>query len=55
MSAKSSTEQEKVESISEPVFTCHRCGRQWSVKQMRRLTRFRPVIVVCPDCEKSFL
>lgn len=35
----------------EVTFICQECGKTWNIKQMRRITRFRPVLVVCPECE----
>ena len=45
----------EIKDQAEVTFICQRCGKSWSVKKMRRITRFRPLIVVCPECEKAFL
>ena len=50
-SAKETTEK----AVHELTFICQRCQKPWSVNEMRRITRFRPVLVVCPDCEKELL
>ncbi len=48
-SAKEQTEK----APKEFTFVCQRCGKTWSITAMRRVTRFRPFLVVCPDCEKE--
>lgn len=53
--ADKSTNTIEHKEVAEPQFTCQRCGKKYGVRQMRRITRFRPLVVVCPECEKSFL
>lgn len=48
-SAKEKTDQ----TPPEFTFICQRCQKPWSINAMKRITRFRPFLVVCPDCEKE--
>ena len=34
-------------------FRCQRCQKMKPVKEMRVITRFFPLFVVCQDCEKE--
>jgi hypothetical protein len=34
-------------------FTCQMCQKSWDTKDMRRIFRFRPPLIVCPECEKT--
>ena len=34
-------------------FKCRRCEAQKPISEMKIVTRFRPVMVVCRDCEKE--
>ena len=34
-------------------FTCRCCERQKPIEEMRVITRFFPVLVVCQNCEKE--
>ena len=34
-------------------FVCQVCRKSWDIKEMRRIFRFRPALVVCPECEKT--
>jgi hypothetical protein len=34
-------------------FKCRLCEAQKPISEMKIITRFRPVIVVCQDCEKT--
>ena len=34
-------------------FTCQVCQKTWDTKDMRRIFRFRPALIVCPECEKT--
>ena len=36
----------------EVVFKCRLCGKQKPISEMKVIKRFRPVIIVCQDCEK---
>jgi len=50
--ATKSGSKAKKEKTEEITFKCRLCGKQKPISEMRTLTRFRPVIVVCRDCEK---
>ena len=55
MAAETSQESRK-EINQEPLvitFTCSRCHRLKPIQEMKILTRFRPIIVVCQDCHKE--
>jgi hypothetical protein len=43
---------EKKEGI-EVTFRCQICDRMRPIKEMRSITRFTPVLVVCSDCAKA--
>lgn len=43
---------EKKEGIN-VTFTCQCCNRVRPLKEMRSITRFVPVLIVCRDCEKA--
>ena len=45
-------EAQKKEGI-EISFKCQCCDRIRPLKEMRSITRFLPVLVVCRDCEKA--
>ena len=34
-------------------FKCQRCKRNRPIEEMRSVTRFSPVLVVCRDCENE--
>ncbi|MBN1693630.1 MAG: hypothetical protein JW845_08780 [Dehalococcoidales bacterium] len=34
-------------------FKCRLCEKQKPISEMKVITRFRPVIVICRDCEKG--
>jgi transcription elongation factor Elf1 len=34
-------------------FKCQRCNKRKPLEDMRSITRFIPVLVVCRDCEKE--
>jgi hypothetical protein len=33
-------------------FKCSRCGREKPIEDMRTVTRFIPVLIVCQDCAR---
>jgi len=33
-------------------FTCQCCGKRRPLEQMRSVTRFVPVLIVCRECQK---
>jgi hypothetical protein len=35
-------------------FRCRLCEKQKPISEMKIIKRFRPVIFVCQDCEKTF-
>jgi hypothetical protein len=45
----------KKSDTAEVTFKCCRCEAQKPISEMKIITRFRPVIVVCQDCEKEML
>ncbi len=36
-------------------FQCQSCGRLKRIEEMRVLTRFFPLLVICNDCEQKML
>ncbi len=40
---------------SEITFQCKSCGKLKPLNEMRVVTRFFPLLVVCKDCEKNML
>jgi len=34
-------------------FKCRLCEKQKPISEMKVITRFRPIIVICRDCEKG--
>jgi hypothetical protein len=34
-------------------FKCQCCNRNRPLKEMRRITRFLPVMIVCQECDKA--
>jgi predicted SprT family Zn-dependent metalloprotease len=51
-STKSGSKAKKQKS-EEVTFKCRLCEEQKPISEMKIITRFRPVIVVCRDCEKA--
>jgi hypothetical protein len=52
--AKKKSESGKEKSAKEEVtFTCRRCQRQRPLSEMRTVTRFSPVLIVCRECQKE--
>jgi len=43
----------KTESVAEVKFKCRICGKEKPISQMKVITRFRPVVVVCEECESG--
>jgi hypothetical protein len=41
------------ETTEEIKFKCRRCGRQRPLSEMRSVSRFLPVLIVCVDCAKE--
>jgi ribosomal protein S14 len=48
---------EKIEqpkkSPQEVIFRCRRCGRERPLADMRSVTRFLPILIVCKDCAQE--
>ncbi len=44
---KEKTEKEEV------MFTCKNCQKQKPLSEMRTVTRFSPVLIVCRECQKE--
>jgi transcription elongation factor Elf1 len=49
--SKSVTKTRKSAS-KEVTFKCRLCEKQKPISEMKIIRRFRPVIIVCQDCEK---
>ena len=45
--------QSKKEAAAEVTFKCRLCEKEKPISDMKTITRFRPVVVVCRDCEKD--
>jgi hypothetical protein len=45
--------QAKKEAGADVSFKCSLCGKEKPISDMKTITRFRPVVVVCRDCEKN--
>jgi len=43
----------KKQETSEVTFKCRICQMQRPISEMKIITRFRPVMVVCQSCEKD--
>ena len=43
----------KKQAPAEITFSCQRCQRLKPIKEMRVITRFFPLFIVCQDCEKE--
>jgi hypothetical protein len=50
--AKSKVETGKTEAM-EITFKCRLCEKDKPLKDMRTVTRFVPVLIVCKDCAKT--
>lgn len=55
MAAETSKGGSKVKkrAAAEITFKCRLCETQKPISEMKIVTRFRPVMVVCQDCEKG--
>jgi hypothetical protein len=51
--ADKKTEAPPAQAQPEVMFTCQVCHQTWGIRDMRQVFRFRPVLVVCPECEKA--
>ncbi len=43
----------KTQAPQEITFKCRLCEAQKPITEMKIITRFRPVVIVCQDCEKG--
>lgn len=39
--------------LPEITFTCPRCNKKSPLEDMRNITRFIPMLIVCKQCEKE--
>ena len=54
MTVKKDTQQEAKEKAPEELtFRCQSCNKDKLLEEMRVITRFFPLLVVCRDCEKE--
>lgn len=44
-------EKAKKEPVTEVKFKCRLCEKEKPITEMKAITRFRPAVVVCRDCE----
>ncbi|MGD1119248.1 MAG: hypothetical protein ABR886_07145 [Dehalococcoidales bacterium] len=51
-SSKASPKAKKAEA-AEVTFKCRRCEKEKPITEMKIITRFRPVMIVCQECEKE--
>lgn len=51
--ASQETDKAKRQKPLEITFTCQRCMKRKRLEEMRSITRFIPVLIVCRDCEKE--
>jgi hypothetical protein len=43
----------KKDAAFEVMFKCGLCQKEKPISEMKTITRFRPVVVVCRECEKD--
>ena len=43
----------KKDAVLEVKFKCQLCDKEKPISEMKTITRFRPVVVVCRECEKD--
>lgn len=48
-----STVKSKKEATAEVLFKCRLCEKEKPISEMKLIARYRPVLVVCRDCEKQ--
>ena len=51
--SKSKVQTSKAATTSAVTFKCRLCEKQKPISEMKIIKRFRPVIFVCQDCEKT--
>jgi hypothetical protein len=48
-----STTKVKKETAAEVMFKCRLCEKEKPISEMKIITRYRPILVVCRQCEKD--
>jgi len=48
-----SASKAKKETTAEVMFKCRLCEKEKPISEMKIITRYRPIVVVCRDCEKD--
>ena len=43
----------KKEPVTEVMFKCRLCEKEKPISEMKVIARFRPVVVVCRECESN--
>ena len=43
----------KKQATAEVMFKCQLCDKEKPITEMKTITRFRPLVVVCQACEKA--
>ncbi|MCK4863612.1 MAG: hypothetical protein KAS25_04900 [Dehalococcoidales bacterium] len=51
--AKKEADKAKKQKPREIKFKCQRCQKEVLLKEMVRVTRFRPVLIVCQNCAEE--
>jgi transcription elongation factor Elf1 len=49
----SKSSHKKKQETAEITFKCRRCEMEKPISEMKIVTRFRPVMVVCQNCDKE--
>lgn len=53
MATGESKQADKTKTPGKITFRCQVCGQDKLLEEMRLITRFFPVLVLCSDCEKT--
>jgi hypothetical protein len=53
MAEEEATEADKKRELREITFRCPNCDKYKPLEEMRVITRFFPILVVCRQCEKE--
>ena len=53
MAEKAKETKTKKNKPAEIKFKCQRCNQMNNLEDMRTVTRFVPILIVCKDCEKE--
>lgn len=51
--SKGGTKTKKEQQPVEVTFKCRLCEKEKPISEMKLIARFRPVVVVCRECEKG--